>query len=64
MWLWYNWAIPGPVIVVLHGKKIAVHKHPWSTIMSIASLPFIGGSPVIRSIATLWNGHTFVSVGM
>ena len=36
----YNCAIPGPVIVVVQGMKIAALEHPWSTMVSIASFPF------------------------
>jgi hypothetical protein len=35
----YSCAISGLVIVVLQGKKIAVHEHPWSTMVRIASFP-------------------------
>jgi hypothetical protein len=30
----------------------------------IVSLPFTDGNPVIRSMVTLWNGHTFSVVGI
>jgi len=64
MWSRYSWAMPSPVIVVSHAKKIAACEHPWSTIMRIASFPWMDGSPVIRSMATCWNGHVLGSVGM
>src|SRR6266436_10034642 len=60
----YNWAIPGPVIVVLQGRKIAPREHPWSTIVRMASFPWHIGNPVIRSIAILWKGSVFGVVGM
>jgi hypothetical protein len=53
MWSCYSCVIPGPIIVVLHGKNMAMREHPWSTIVSIVSFPFTGGSPVIKSIAIL-----------
>jgi len=58
----YNWAIPGPVIVVEHGRKMAALEQPWLTIFNMASLPLCAGSPVIRSIATHWNGSVPSSV--
>jgi hypothetical protein len=64
MLLWYNWAIPGPVMVVLHGRNTAALEHPWSTIVSIMSFLCIDGSPMIRSMVTLWNGQAFSSVGI
>src|SRR5712672_1066501 len=33
----YNWATPGPVIVVAQGRKTATQEHPWSTIVSTKS---------------------------
>ena len=60
----YSWAIPAPVIVVLQGKNIATREHPWSTIVRIALWLRLSGSPVIRSIATLWNGRVPVWLGI
>jgi hypothetical protein len=64
MWSWYSFTTPGPMIVILQGRNMAVREQPWFTIVSIASLSPTGGSPVIRSIATLWKGQVFSSVGM
>ena len=47
----YDWAIPGPVIVVEHRRKIAALEQPWSTMVSIVSFPFTWGRSMIRSIA-------------
>ena len=55
----YSWAIPGPVIVVEHGRKIATLEQPWSTMVSIMSFPFTWGRPIIRSIAICENGLMF-----
>jgi hypothetical protein len=44
------------MIVVAHGRKMVARKHPWSTIVRIASQPQHGESPVIRSIDMLWKG--------
>src|SRR6266576_1378013 len=60
----YNWAIPGPVIIVSQGRNTAALEHPWSTMVKIAFLPLWVGSPVIKSIATRWNGRALSSVGM
>jgi len=60
----YSWAIPGPVIMVSHAKNMAAREHPWSTMVRMASFPFTGGNPVIKSIAIRWNGQALVSVGM
>ena len=38
-WSRYSCAIPGPVIVSLHGKNIAALEHPWSTMVRIALYP-------------------------
>ena len=53
----YRVAIPSPVIMVEHRRNKAALEHPWSTIVRMASLPFIFGRPVIRSIAICWNGR-------
>src|SRR3984893_12768548 len=60
----YNWAISAPVIVVLHGRKSAALVHPWSTIVRIASYPLLGGSCVIRSMATTSNGTAVIGTGI
>ena len=51
MFLRYRAAIPGPVIVVEHGRNRAALEHPWSMIVRIASFPLMFGRPVIKSIA-------------
>ena len=56
--------MPGPVMVVSHARNMAACKHPWFTMVRIAFFPFTGGNPVIKSIATCWNGWALVSVGM
>ena len=56
--------IPGPEIFVVHGKKITALEHPWSTIVRIALKPHLLGSPVMRSIAMVWNGRVSGAVGM
>ena len=56
--------IPGPEIFVVHGRKIAALEHPWLTIVRIALKPCLLGSPVIRSIAMVWNGRVSGVVGM
>src|SRR5712671_63285 len=60
----YNWAIPGPVIVVAQGRKTAAWEHPWSTIVSIESYGPLGGRPVMRSKAVCWKGSASSDVGM
>ena len=55
----YSWAIPGPVMVVVHGMKTAALEQPWSTIVSIASFLFTWGKPVIRSIPIWEKGFIF-----
>src|SRR5882757_962085 len=60
----YNWAIPGPVIVVAQGRKTAAREHPWSTIVNIESCGPLGGDPVMRSKAICWNGSALSGVGM
>ena len=49
---------------VVHGRKIAALEHLWSTIVRIALKPHLLGSPVIRSIAMVWNGRVPGVVGM
>jgi hypothetical protein len=56
MWSMYNWMTPGPIIVVVQGRKMAAHKHPWSTMVRIASFPLCLERPVIRSIAICLKG--------
>ena len=51
MFFRYKAAIPGPVIVVEHGRNKAAHEHPWSTMVRMASFPLIFGKLVIRSMA-------------
>ena len=63
-WLRYNWAIPGLEIFVVQGRKIAALEHPWSTIVRMVLKPHLLGSPVIRSIAMVWNGRVCGSVGI
>src|SRR5712672_4132527 len=60
----YNWATPGPVIVVVQGRKTAAREHPWSTIVNTESCGPLGGSPVIRSRAICWKGSVSSGVGM
>src|SRR5260370_10571409 len=57
MFLRYRAAIPGPVIIVEHGRNKAALEHPWSTMVRMASLPLMFGRPVIRSMAICWNGR-------
>ena len=52
----YDWAIPGLVIMVEHGRKIAACEQPLSTMVRMVSFLFDWGSPVIRSIAICENG--------
>ena len=51
MFFKYRVAIPGPVIMVEHGRNKAALEHPWSMIVRMVSLPCMFGRPVIRSIA-------------
>ena len=60
----YSWATPAPVIVVLQGRNIAAQEHPWSTMVRMALWLRLSGSPVIRSMATLWNGRVPVWLGI
>ena len=55
--------MPGPEMVVLHGRKTAALEHPWSTIVRMALKPLLASRPIIRSIATVLNGRVSV-VGM
>ena len=55
----YSWMIPGPVIMVEHGRKTAALEQLWSTIVSMVFFLFDWGNPVIRSIATCENGLMF-----
>jgi hypothetical protein len=56
--------MPVPVMVVEQGRKIATRKHPWSTMVSMASCPSLLGRPVMRSI-TIWeNGLALITDGM
>src|SRR5258708_9347024 len=55
-WSRYSWAIPTPVIVVEHGRNMALREHPWLMMVSMASWPRMGGRPVMRSIQTCWKG--------
>ena len=41
-------------MIVIQGMKIAALEHPWLTMVSIASFPFVQGRPVIRSRA-IWE---------
>ena len=63
-WSRYNWVIPGPEMFVVHGRKIAALEHPWLMIVNIALKPCLLGSPVIRSMAMVWNGSVFGEVGI
>src|SRR5229473_3477311 len=56
--------MPGPVIVVEHGRNKAAREHPWSTMVRMASFPLILGKPVIRSMAICWNGRESSGVVM
>src|SRR6266566_6899339 len=60
----YSWATPGLVIVVSQGRNTTALEHPWSTMVKIVFFPLWVGSPVIRSIATRWNGRALSLVGM
>ena len=51
-------------MVVVQGRKIAALEHPWSTIVRMALKPHLLGSPVIKSIATVWNGRVCGAVGI
>src|SRR5258707_9672863 len=62
MFLRYRVAIPGPVIVVEHGRNRAALEHLWSTMVRMASLPLMFGRPVIRSMVICWNGREFSGV--
>ena len=53
----YSWAIPAPMIVVLHGRNTAAREHPWLTMVRMALWLHLSESLVIRSMATLWNGR-------
>ena len=59
MFCMYNCVIPGLVIIVEHGRKIAALEQPWSTMVSIVSFPFTWGKPVIKSIAICENSFMF-----
>ena len=61
-WSMYSWAIPSPVIFVVHGRNTAALEHPWSMMVRIASFPLCVGRPVIKSIATRWNGRALFVV--
>ena len=56
--------MPVPVMVVEQGRKIATREHPWSTIVSMASLPLLLGRPVMRSIAMWENGLVLITDGI
>ena len=60
----YIRAMSDPVIPEVHGKNTAALEHSWSTIVRIASCPLLGGSPIIRSIAIVWNGKVPIFVGI
>ena len=60
----YSWATPAPKMWMEHSRNMAALKHPWSTMVRMASSPLCIGSPMIRSMATTWNGGMFSSVGM
>ena len=49
---------------IVHGRKIAALEHPWLTIVRMALNPHLLGSPVIRSIDTVWNGRVPGVVGI
>ena len=49
---------------MLQGMKIAALEDPWSTTVSMASCPFAFGSWVMRSKATMLNGHVEGLPGM
>ena len=55
----YSWAIPGPVMVVEQGMKIAALEQLWSTMVSMAPFLFTWGRPMIRSIAICEKGFMF-----
>jgi hypothetical protein len=51
-------------MVSLQGRNITAHEHLWWTMVRIAFLPCLGGSPVIRSMAMCSNGHASPLVPM
>jgi hypothetical protein len=56
--------MPAPVMVVEQGRKIAAREQLWSTMVSMASLPLLLESPVIRSIAIWENGLALMVDGI
>ena len=56
--------IPGLDMFVVQGRKIAALEHLWSTIVRMALKPHLLGSPVIRSMAMVWNRSVFGVVGI
>ena len=56
--------ICGSVTMVLHSRKITTLKHPWPTIIRMASYPLLLGRPVIRSRAICLKEAGVVDTGM
>ena len=56
--------IPGLEMFMVQGKKIAALEHSWSIIVKMALKPHLLGSPVIRSITTVWNERVCGVVGI
>ena len=52
----YSNVTPSPVIVVLHGIKVAAQEHSWSMMVRMASCPLAFGSWVMRSSTITLNG--------
>jgi|SRR5580693_269108 hypothetical protein len=53
-----------PVMVVEQGRKIATCKHPWLTMVSIASYPLLLGKLVMRSMVMCKNGLALMVDGI
>ena len=60
----YSWVMPAPVIFVLQGRNTAAREHPWSTMVRMVLWLCLSGSPVIKSMATLWNGRVPTLLGI
>ena len=61
-WSMYSCAIPSSVMFVVQGRNTAALEQPWSMMVRIASFPLCVGRPVIKSIATHWNGKASLVV--
>src|SRR5712671_168979 len=60
----YSWAILGPEISLVHGRKTVAREQPWSTMVRMESWWLDSGRPMIRSMAICWNGRAAGSVGI